>query len=51
MPARTSGNALPEQPSESVDLKQQQAGVIGNERLTVLVSLVLLSWCWSPWNW
>jgi hypothetical protein len=42
MPARTSGNALPEQPSESVDLKQQQAGVTGNERLTALVSLVLL---------
>jgi hypothetical protein len=42
MPARTSGNALPEQPSESVYLKQQQAGVIGNERLTALVSLVLL---------
>ncbi|HET8851101.1 MAG TPA: hypothetical protein VFN02_01105, partial [Ktedonobacteraceae bacterium] len=42
MPAHTSGNALPEQQSESVYLKQQQAGVIGNKRLTALVSLVLL---------
>ncbi|SRR5579875_683204 len=42
MPARTSGNALPEQPSETMHLKQQQAGVTGNERLTALVSLVLL---------
>lgn len=42
MPAHTSGNALPEQQTESVYLKQQQAGVIGNKSLTALVSLVLL---------
>lgn len=42
MPARTSGNAQPEQQSESVYLMQQQVGVIGNERLTALVSLLLL---------
>ena len=43
MPARTPGNEISKRPSESMDLEQQQAGVIGNERLTVLVSLVLLA--------
>jgi hypothetical protein len=42
MPARTPGNEISKRPSESMDLEQQQAGVIGNERLTALVSLVLL---------
>jgi hypothetical protein len=42
MPARTPGNEISKRPSASMDLEQQQAGVIGNERLTALVSLVLL---------
>lgn len=42
MPARTPGNEISKRPSESMDLEQQQAGAIGNERLTALVSLVLL---------
>src|SRR5690348_2017380 len=42
MPARTPGNEISQRPSESMDLEQQQAGVIGNERLTALVSLMLL---------
>src|SRR5258707_14657095 len=42
MPARTPGNEIPHHPSESTHLEQTQAGVIGNERLTALVSFVLL---------
>lgn len=46
MPARTPGNEIPDYPSESLHLEQQyeqtHVGVIGNERLTALVSLVLL---------
>ncbi len=42
MHTRTSENERPTHPSESMVLEQQQAGVIGNERLTALVSLVLL---------
>ena len=41
MPARTPGNEMSHHPSESIHL-QTQAGVIGNERLTALVSFVLL---------
>src|SRR2546429_126509 len=41
MPARTPGNEISKRPSESMDLEQQQAGGVGNERLTALVSLVL----------
>lgn len=46
MSARTPGSELPEHPSEAIRLEQlqaqKQAGVIGNERLTALVSIVLL---------
>jgi hypothetical protein len=42
MPARTPGNEMSHYPSESIHLEQTQAGVIGNERLTALVSFVLL---------
>ena len=42
MPAHTPGNEMSHHPSESIQLEQTQAGVIGNERLTALVSLVLL---------
>ncbi|HEX4715572.1 MAG TPA: hypothetical protein VH164_11670 [Ktedonobacteraceae bacterium] len=42
MHARTPGNAMSEQQPLSVRPKQQHTGVIGNERLTALVSLVLL---------
>jgi hypothetical protein len=42
MPARTPGNEMSHHPSASLHLKQTQAGVIGNERLTALVSFVLL---------
>ena len=42
MPARTPGNEMSHHPSESIYLEQTQAGVIGNERLTALVSFVLL---------
>ena len=46
MPARTPGNELPEHPSEAMHLEhkyeEKHVGVIGNERLTALVSLVLL---------
>jgi hypothetical protein len=42
MPARTPGNEMSYHPSESIHLEQTQAGVIGNERLTALVSFVLL---------
>lgn len=46
MPARTSGNNLPEHPSEARHLEHKEeetpVGVIGNERLTALVSFVLL---------
>jgi hypothetical protein len=42
MPARTPGNEMSHYPSESIYLEQAQAGVIGNERLTALVSFVLL---------
>jgi hypothetical protein len=42
VPARTPGNEISHHPSKSTHLEQTQAGVIGNERLTALVSLVLL---------
>ena len=42
MSAHTPGNELPEHPSEATYLEQKHVGVIGNERLTALVSLVLL---------
>ena len=46
MSARTPGNGLPEHPSEAMHLEhkyeERHVGVIGNERLTALVSLVLL---------
>jgi hypothetical protein len=42
MPARTPGNEMARHLSESIHLEQTQAGVIGNERLTALVSFVLL---------
>lgn len=42
MHPRAPENAISEQQPESMHLKQQLAGVIGNERLTALVSLVLL---------
>jgi hypothetical protein len=42
MPVRTPGNEMSHHPSESIHLEQTQAGVIGNERLTALVSFVLL---------
>jgi hypothetical protein len=46
MHARSQDDEMPEYPSESMHLEhtheQQHAGVIGNERLTALVSLVLL---------
>ncbi|HLG61392.1 MAG TPA: hypothetical protein VKY19_05635 [Ktedonosporobacter sp.] len=46
MPARTPGNELPKYPSQAMHLKhkdeEKYVGVVGNERLTALVSLVLL---------
>ena len=46
MPVRTSGNEQPLHPSESRQLEhtdeEKHMGVVGNERLTALVSLVLL---------
>jgi hypothetical protein len=42
MPVGTSGNEQPLHPSESMRMEQKLAGVIGNARLTALVSLVLL---------
>lgn len=46
MPARTPGNELPTYPSKEMPLEhtdeEKHVGVIGNERLTALVSLVLL---------
>src|SRR5258708_25201499 len=46
MPARIHGNEFPEQPSKEMHLEHKEeekhGGVIGNERLTALVSLVLL---------
>ena len=42
MPARTPGNEIPDYPSDSLHLEQKHVGAIGNERLTALVSLVLL---------
>ncbi len=46
MPARPSGNELPKYPSKVMHLEhtdeEKHMGVIGNERLTALVSLVLL---------
>jgi len=47
MPARTPGNELPPHPSEAIHLEhkdeEKHVGVVGNERLTALVSLVLLA--------
>jgi len=42
MPVGPPGNEQPVHPSESLHMEQKLAGVIGNARLTVLVSLVLL---------
>src|SRR5436305_8550573 len=46
MPARTPGNELPKYPSKAMHLEhkdeEKYVGVVGNERLTALVSLVLL---------
>src|SRR5215472_11636864 len=46
MPARTPGNELPQYPSEAIHLEhtdeEKDVGVVGNERFTALVSLVLL---------
>ncbi len=46
MPARTPGNDLPPYPSKAMHLEhkdeEKYVGVVGNERLTALVSLVLL---------
>lgn len=42
MHTRTPENAMSQQPPEPMRLAQQQAGVIGNEQLTALVSLLLL---------
>src|SRR5207302_1262845 len=46
MPARTPGNELPKHPSKAMHLEhkdeEKYVGVVGNERLTALVSLVLL---------
>jgi hypothetical protein len=42
MPARTPGNEISHRRSESPQMEQTQARVIGNERLTALVSFVLL---------
>src|SRR5579875_3311518 len=42
MPGYTPGNKQPLHPSEPMRIEQKLAGVIGNERLTALVSLVLL---------
>ena len=42
MHARSPGKGFPGHSSGSMHLEEKQAGVIGNERLTVLVSLVLL---------
>ena len=42
MPARAPGNEISHHPSESIPLEQMQAGVIPNERLTALVSFMLL---------
>ena len=45
MPARIPGNEFPDQPSKVMHLEHREdedLGVIGNERLTALVSLVLL---------
>jgi hypothetical protein len=46
MPARTPGNELPKYPSKAMHLEHKEeekyVGVVGNERLTALVSLMLL---------
>jgi hypothetical protein len=42
MPVGTPGNEQPVHPSELMRMEQKLAGVIGNARLTALVSLVLL---------
>lgn len=42
MPAHPPENEMSHHPSELIQMEQAQAGVIGNERLTVLVSLMLL---------